>query len=703
MRPLSPLRLSARVRYDPPMRARTLLAVVFGAVGCNDAVEAIDDTSTGETTATTSTTVSQPTSTGADTSSSTSTTSTASTSSDATSGDATSSDATSSDATSTGGPVTDPSSSSSSTTDSTTSSTSDDASTSESSSSTGEQPDPPNEPYEIFFSTTDIGGLAPNRIRTIWGSAPDDIWFLGRHVIHYDGETYDFHVPPENTSATFDAVYPRAADDIYVASGSRLYHWDGIGWGTAGTCQDCSLQGLWSDDLGPIWAFGSFARIFSFDGEDFTEWPTPSDGSLYGIHGTAQDDIWAVGTNDDILHFDGIAWTDVDVGGGPFDDYSRVFAAAPDDVTIFGNQSHRHFDGVDWSPASLQVGQNVTDIWAGSPSDLWVAGERVQPPDSRIGHFDGVSWTYYVDPAGNRSEAIWSDSEGTVWTGIDSGTVRRFAGGQFGGEDLSLAQIRGAWFNAPDDIWAGGLAGELLHYDGVGWSIEQNVGVGIRGMAGGPSTAWAVTDNGEFLAFDGAQWSFTADVGFPLLYSVDLVDDEIGWATGATGTILQLDDGAWVDAGAGAPVGTLYEVWAASSTAAWAVGDFGTVMQWDGIGWSQIDVGAGDLDLFAISGRDSSDVWIGGEDNSLFHYDGVSWTNEDNGYPLTPDVTEVMVDPDGTVFVLFAAGDTVLRREGGAWDEIDLPSNVSGRVMSPANGDDERWILGTRASRMRFD
>lgn len=72
-------------------------------------------------------------------------------------------------------------------------------------------------------------------------------------------------------------------------------------------------------------------------------------------------------------------------------------------------------------------------------------------------------------------EAIWGDQLGNaVVTGAD-GTIylRRRDGGWMASDSGQGRALRDVWASGPDDIWAVGDRGTILHYDGNRWTPEE--------------------------------------------------------------------------------------------------------------------------------------------------------------------------------------------------------------------------------------
>jgi hypothetical protein len=67
----------------------------------------------------------------------------------------------------------------------------------------------------------------------------------------------------------------------------------------------------------------------------------------------------------------------------------------------------------------------------------------------------------------------------------------------------------GMWGSARDDVWAVGLEGSLVHFDGKAWTrVASNVKDNLWSVWGsGRNDVWAVGANATLLRFDGKAWT----------------------------------------------------------------------------------------------------------------------------------------------------------------------------------------------------
>ena len=197
----------------------------------------------------------------------------------------------------------------------------------------------------------------------VWGTAPDDVWAVGRAgvALHYDGQAWQ---PVITATATdFFAVFAAARNDVWMGgpNGTLLHH-----------------NGVIPT---PAIAPGLTAAM-----------------TIYDIHGTSPSDVWIAGDADGgfVAHHDGALWSTPQTLSSPGIPFLRVWAVSPTDVwTASGEQRRRnfdywHFDGAGWTehyqPASPETwmfpaptvstgGLSNRGSFVFGPSDVWSVGD----------------------------------------------------------------------------------------------------------------------------------------------------------------------------------------------------------------------------------------------------------------------------------------------------------------------------------------
>ncbi|MBI5509333.1 MAG: hypothetical protein HY903_11325 [Deltaproteobacteria bacterium] len=219
-------------------------------------------------------------------------------------------------------------------------------------------------------------------------------------------------------------------------------------------------------------------------------------------------------------------------------------------------------------------------------------------------------------------------------------------------------RLNGVWGSAPNDVYAVGYGGTVIHFDGNNWTTVPGV----------PTTT-------DLYAVHGFQ-------NHPIV-------------VGMSGTILYYSGSSWVTWTADNPQ-NLFGVWAASSTLAYAVGANGAILKWSGgTTWTSEPGGSGELR--AVTGSGSAvyavgDIHTGQSCNLgivLQRQSAGTWTSL--GFPGACGMTAAVLNGELlvgtwsgllTAFPPTKAGE-IWRLNTGVW--TDDPSQ-SGTVSSLAAG-----------------
>ena len=231
--------------------------------------------------------------------------------------------------------------------------------------------------------------------------------------------------------------------------------------------------------------------------------------------------------------------------------------------------------------------------------------------------------------------------------------------------------LASVWGSSASDVWAVGLAGTVLHWNGSTWSGTPNV--------------VASPDSGAPVDLTSVWGSSSTDV----------------WAVGDLGTIAHWDGTAWSPSPSGTTL-DLAAVWGSSSTDVWAVGAEGMVLHWTGTSWSGSQVGFFGSNLYAVWGVSASDVWAVGDSGTFEHWNGSHWDDLSGAYELPqgaqPDSFVGVWGSSSTDVWAVGAGGSIVHWAGAAWAIQQGPSFSGG--FSPfdgiwGSGTDDVWAVGS--------
>jgi len=247
--------------------------------------------------------------------------------------------------------------------------------------------------------------------------------------------------------------------------------------------------------------------------------------------------------------------------------------------------------------------------------------------------------------------SFWGDSAADVFavggTMLDNGggaIVLRHQQSAWQRVDTGPTPLPTLWWVqgfGPSDVWAVGELGTIVHYDGVGWTVEQT----------GPAyTLWGV-------------WGPSTDQL---------------WAVGGTlnsaepGVVLAYDGNGWTEVlGVGLPGELLFKVWGTGADNVYVVGTEGSILHWDGQNWARSDAGTTDR-LLTVRGRGPDDIYaVGGlVRSSMVHHDAAGWSAV--SVDLGAALMGVWTAPDQPVLVSGFTG-LVAVEENGSWENQTVP------------------------------
>jgi hypothetical protein len=220
---------------------------------------------------------------------------------------------------------------------------------------------------------------------------------------------------------------------------------------------------------------------------EHVQWLDAFDGATHGAFlcawGRDGNDVWVVGGQPHrgaAWHYDGQAWLPAMTPDVPLLNWTH---GADDAQWIVGNAGHilaRFKDEVNWTLQSSPTDQPLWGVWAASEDEAWaVGGDPIASgePDPVLLHWHNEEWTRVALPAVDR-------------------------------EFRALFKV---WGTGPDNVYAIGARGVILHYNGTAWR-QQPSGtprdlVSLWGR--GPNDILAVGGraNGVLVRYNGEVWT----------------------------------------------------------------------------------------------------------------------------------------------------------------------------------------------------
>ena len=256
--------------------------------------------------------------------------------------------------------------------------------------------------------------------------------------------------------------------------------------------EDRHIRDLWANPTGELLAVGatsSDGRMLRFDG---SEWKIEAQGA-HDLRGVVElgSSRFAVTVGGKILKTASGAFTEVDSTSYA---WTAVHAVSSADIWTAGQAGSgsgaraavRHFDGSTWTTTTLggtfDIGWYLTGITAAASNKVWAVGASVgngsitDTPGGLVAAYDGVSWT--VDrtlPSAQYLRAVWAQSATSVWAVGDAGTILYFNGTDWTQQASGVTQQLLAVAGAGDTVWAAGAGGVILKKVGSGaWTVQAS-------------------------------------------------------------------------------------------------------------------------------------------------------------------------------------------------------------------------------------
>jgi hypothetical protein len=318
----------------------------------------------------------------------------------------------------------------------------------------------------------------------VWGARPDNVWAWGEdEMIHWDGRAWSRMTRPaafgtvEDMGGTADAVWVRLGGHPSAPYPQDYWCDSGGGW-RPGTCVSA---GVAPEKVGEAVHWSEIAEVWPVPGEE----PLALE-PLTSIPKAASRRGWRVGANE-IWATDGSALARIKDGrltigfardrlpSGLNDIW---FASETDGWAIAGTWLFR-WDGSDWRLEGQRASAGLRRLWGSAPDDVWAVGDG-----GLTLHWNGQTWSesYRV------GEPL--SFEGRFAPGAPP-KVRELSG---------IGDIRAVWSRGPDDVWAVGTNGLVLHFDGELWTRQptdtKETFIAVHGAG---RTVWVAGSSGTLV------------------------------------------------------------------------------------------------------------------------------------------------------------------------------------------------------------
>ena len=198
-------------------------------------------------------------------------------------------------------------------------------------------------------------------LNAVWGDGQGTAWAasLEGQILRWDGAawTRSYYLPVSSGAPALHSIWGSGPDDVWFV-GQRPFaaHTNGVKgpdglpkWTEFDTQSLAPLSAVWGSGPGDVWAVGDYGTIrhFTAGASRWAVVESPTMENLRGLWGAAANDIWAVGENGTILHYDGTAWR-TSTGAFPPGKKPHLFSvwgSGPSDVWAVASGVVLHFSG----------------------------------------------------------------------------------------------------------------------------------------------------------------------------------------------------------------------------------------------------------------------------------------------------------------------------------------------------------------------
>jgi hypothetical protein len=350
--------------------------------------------------------------------------------------------------------------------------------------------------------------------------------------------------------------------------------------------------------------------------------PDPCHRALLDVSMRTVDDGWIVGERGIILRWDGA---------------HLVRMKSPDDITLRrvvslrGDDAWAVGDHSVWSMVNGMVWESELLRWNGS---VWSVFPAPKPFGSIVDlsfSSETNGWAIVAEGSSENPDYSFYRWDGKAWA--------RFS---------DAPTLNGIAINAPDDGWAVGKHGVILHWDGTQWApAESPTDKDLDKVSFfEKDSGWAASRQGVIIKFIGGKWWEYSTLA-PAPRAIALDPNGGGWMLGLwqSGDVMLFWNGSdWVKYLGAFPDGEVTSIASPAPGKAWAVGWIpgrsrtGMVWHWTSRGWVRaLSMRALPIRAAEIMGDNA--IWAVGDNGITDFWDGASWTEIDN--PTTQSLSAV--------------------------------------------------------------
>jgi hypothetical protein len=241
------------------------------------------------------------------------------------------------------------------------------------------------------------------------------------------------------------------------------------------------------------WRKGPSSRERPADGPRWEAVPMDTRNAFAALVALASDDVWAVGQDPGTRR-----WRE-SASGPELEEDGR-----PPSASIF------HWDGERWraqSAASEPWPPFFAACASSGGKEIWAVGARGPQGRPAVARWSGGAWGLESGPGGEELRAVVAMDD-QVWVASSNAKIAARRAGQWAVVDTAEGRYDGLWASSSKDVWAVGSL--VRHFDGAAWTTlaqAREKPAALHGVWGvKPNEVWAVGDEGTVLhCFEGPE------------------------------------------------------------------------------------------------------------------------------------------------------------------------------------------------------
>ncbi len=272
-----------------------------------------------------------------------------------------------------------------------------------------------------------------------------------------------------------------------------------------------------------------------------------------------------------------------------------------------------------WTIDTLgQPSDFLNDVWGLDENNVYAVGYVNLPGGgSGIIKWNGTQWNPFPASAGVKY-GIFGFSESSIYV-VGESSNRGFAGiwngsgwttffsDYFYARGDTVYPLNAVWGSSPNDVWAVGDFGTIIHWDGIEWRKVES------------------PTNNFLTDIWGSDWNNIYAIGFSLINEAEVIHyDGIKWKN-ITSELNTYKRG-------------FISTWVNKNKEVYAVGT--SIIHYDGNRWNTLEINQTKF-LTRIRGRNATDVVAVGQRGRIHHYNGMGWQTYPELYRDTGSLSEI--------------------------------------------------------------